>query len=407
MTFSWSRALRRTVCATVCAAFLGAGLGACGTDADRGGASDLRKTSKAQGMRFTDIVGRDVSLKEKPKRVILGEGRSVFATGILDRKHPLRNVVALGSDLKENVPDYMAEFEKVNPEVKNLPELGEFMKGDVTVENLIALKPDLTLLSLDEYEAGRKTGLTERMEQAKLTFAVTDFRAKPLENTTKSMDIFGAVFGREKEAKAFNADWRRTVELVKKRSEKIDPGKRPGVFVWRAAGLSDCCQSWNNSNISQLVNTAGGKNLGDSVIGGESGAVTPEKVIAENPKHIIATGGEWSAKRNKEGNPVGYAALGYRISPAQARDTVNRLPGVQPGFAALDAVRNGNLHGLWHQFYNSPFNYLALLQIASWLHPDLYADLNAEQEWLKAQKKYSPVSGEGVFFSTNNPTQEK
>ena len=33
---------------------------------------------------FTDITGRDVELDNAPDRVILGEGRSIFATGVLD-----------------------------------------------------------------------------------------------------------------------------------------------------------------------------------------------------------------------------------------------------------------------------------------------------------------------------------
>ena len=69
-------------------------------------------------------------------------------------------------------------------------------------------------------------------------------------------------------------------------------------------------------------------------------------------------------------------------------------------------MKDGQLHGLWHQFYNSPFNYLALLQIAAWLHPEDYSDIDVPAEWMKAQEKYSPVSGDGVFFSTSTQAGE-
>ncbi|WP_276850042.1 ABC transporter substrate-binding protein [Corynebacterium pyruviciproducens] len=403
---SFSRSRRRLAGLVAVTALAVSGLTACSTETAETSSEQPTSSTQAAAFTLTDITGRNISLPAAPERILLGEGRSVFATGILDKSNPLDKVVGIGTDLKDNVPDYMAQLEQTNPEVKDLPEVGGFMKGDVTVENLLSLKPDIILLSLDEYQASEKTGLIESMDKAGLTYAVTDFRAKPLENTTRSMEIFGTVFGKEKEAAAFNKDWQETVDLVKGRSAKLKDEDKPTAFVWRAAGLSDCCQTWNDSNISQLVNVAGGKNIGDAVIEGESGAMTPEKVISDNPDEIFATGGEWSAKRNKEGNPVGYAALGYRISDEDAQVSVNNLPKGQKGFDTLSAVKDGQLHGLWHQFYNSPFNYLALLQIAAWLHPEDYSDIDVPAEWMKAQEKYSPVSGEGVFFSTSTPAGE-
>ena len=33
--------------------------------------------------------------------------------------------------------------------------------------------------------------------------------------------------------------------------------------------------------------------------------------------------------------------------------------------------------------------------------PEAYADMDVAKQWMDAQEKYSPVSGEGTFFSTN------
>mgnify|MGYP002039784512 FL=1 len=60
-----------------------------------------------------------------------------------------------------------------------------------------------------------------------------------------------------------------------------------------------------------------------------------------------------------------------------------------------------SFHSMWHQFYDSPFNYLALLQVAEWIDSEAYADMDVAKQWMDAQEKYSPVSGEGTFFSTN------
>ncbi|MDN8595888.1 ABC transporter substrate-binding protein [Corynebacterium tuberculostearicum] len=348
---------------------------------------------------FTDITGRDVELDKAPDRVILGEGRSIFATGVLNTDNPLDKVVGIGTDLKQNVPDYYNALEKELPSVNEVPEIGGFTKGDVTVEKLVSLDPDLIVLSLDQYDASREAGLTDKMEQAGLKYAVTDFRRDPLENTPKTMDIFGEIFGQEDRAEEFNADWQKTVDLVEERAEKVKD--KPRTFVWRAAGVSDCCGSWNDSNISQLVNAAGGENIADEIIPGESGTITPEKVLEADPDMIIATGGDWSEMKDDEGHPVGYAAVGYGIDEKEAKGSVAKLPGKQAGFDKLRAVKEHHFHSMWHQFYDSPFNYLALLQVAEWVDPEAYADTDVAKQWMDAQEKYSPVSGEGTFFSTN------
>ena len=385
----------RVVGACAMVAALAGALAGCAAD-NAGAGSEQAGTA---AVSFTDLAGRQVELDHAPERVILGEGRSVFATGILNKEDPLDKVVAIGSDLKQNVPDYYRELEKTTPKVNELPEIGGFTKGDVTVEELISLDPDLIVLSKDQYEASQTAGLTDKLDQAGLTYAVTDFRAKPLENTIPTMEIFADIFGHEDRAEEFIADWQKNVDLVTERAKKAQD--KPSTFVWRAAGISDCCGSWNDSNISELVNVAGGKNVADGIIEGESGALTPEKVIDVDPDMVIATGGDWSTKVDNARGHTGFAATGYGISEKDAHDSAKTLASVQPGFEDLSAVKEHNLHGLWHQFYNSPFNYLALLQIAAWLHPEDYADVNVQQEWAEAQEKYSPVPGDGTFFSTN------
>nr|WP_246818748.1 ABC transporter substrate-binding protein [Corynebacterium sp. HMSC074C01] len=389
----------RVVGACAMVAALASVLAGCASDNADAGSEQATGAQGTAAVSFTDLAGRQVELDHAPERVILGEGRSVFATGILNKEDPLDKVVAIGSDLKQNVPDYYRELEKTAPKVNELPEIGGFTKGDVTVEELISLDPDLIVLSKDQYEASQTAGLTDKLDQAGLTYAVTDFRAKPLENTVPTMEIFADIFGHEDRAEEFIADWQKNVDLVTERATKAQD--KPSTFVWRAAGVSDCCGSWNDSNISELVNVAGGKNVADGIIEGESGALTPEKVIDANPDMIIATGGDWSAKVDSAKGHTGFAAAGYGISDKDAHDSAASLAGVQPGFEDLSAVKEHNLHGLWHQFYNSPFNYLALLQIAAWLHPEDYADVDVQQEWAEAQEKYSPVPGDGTFFSTN------
>ena len=48
----------------------------------------------------------------------------------------------------------------------------------------------------------------------------------------------------------------------------------------------------------------------------------------------------------------------------------------RPAFTGVKAVKDGNVHAIWHQFYNNPYQFVAIQEIAKWLHPDLFKDLD-------------------------------
>lgn len=243
-------------------------------------------------MTITDVAGREVTFDKQPERIVLGEGRGLFATSILNREDPLANIVAVGKDLHQAAPSFESKFAETNAAYKDLPTIGNIAKGDVTVENLLAQKPDVVVMTLDHKKGAEKTGFLDKMDQAGLKYVFTDFRQKPLENTPKSMEVFGQLLGQEDKAAEFNKFYTGKVDDIKSRAEKA--GNKPRTLVWRAAGLKDCCSTVKDSNLGDLVNAAGGENLGDSLLDTESGDLTAEKVLAEQPEHIIATGGAWA-----------------------------------------------------------------------------------------------------------------
>lgn len=352
--------------------------------------SESAASKSAQGVSVTDVLGRTVQFDEHPQRIVLGEGRGVFATAILDKEHPVDKVVALGTDLATAAPSYHKNLLEAVPEAKEIPEIGSLSKGDVTVENLVSLEPDVLVMTADHHKSISTTGMLEKIEAAGIKYVVTDFRQHPLENTTKSMELLGALFDKEEQAKKFNEDWTKTVDLVKERAAKAE--KRPKTFLWRAAGLKDCCATVKESNLGEMITLAGGDNLGDQLLEGEEGDVTAEKIVAEQPDIIIATGGSWAPDSEKP-EVVPHVELGYEATKDVSEKTLEGLVAT-PGFDQL----KGDFHGVWHQFYDSPFNYLALEQFAVWLQPELFSDLNPEEHLQQAHKEYLPFEASGVFF---------
>lgn len=345
-----------------------------------------------------DVTGRSVELDKKPERVVLGEGRGMFAAALLDPKNPTEHVVALGSDLHTAAPTFEEKLFQVAPKAKDLPTIGNAAKGDVTVENLVALKPDVIVFTLDHKKAIEKNGFLDKVDQAGLKYVFTDFRQKPLENTTKSVELLGQVLDEEKRAKEFTDFYNAQVADVKARV--ADVKEKPRTLVWRAAGLKDCCATVKNSNLGDLVNAAGGTNIGDTLLDQESGDLTAEKVVAEQPEVIIATGGSW-AKDPKKPEVLPHVELGYKSSDEAAEKTLAGLLAT-PGFDALKAPKEGELHAAFHQFYDSPYNVFALQQFAKWLHPDKFEDVDPAKNFADFHKEWLPIEYSGTFFATHN-----
>ena len=174
-------------------------LTACGGTGETTATSESTKADAASGnaITVTDVEGRTVTFDKLPERVILSEGRGVFATSILDREHPLDKVVGMGNDLEASAPSYYDNFKKSVPELADVTTIGNMNHGDVTVENLLALNPDVVVMSADAYKTSGTNGLLQKLDDAKIKYVVSDFRQHPLENTTKSVEMLGTVLGKE------------------------------------------------------------------------------------------------------------------------------------------------------------------------------------------------------------------
>ncbi|MCQ9129151.1 ABC transporter substrate-binding protein, partial [Corynebacterium amycolatum] len=171
---------------------------ACGADAESNTAAD----NKGE-LTVTDVAGRTVTFAKQPERVVLGEGRAMFVTAMLDQENPGDHVVAMGSDLHSGAPSFEAKLFETNPELKDMPTIGNIAKGDVTVENLISHDPDVVVMTLDHKKAAEESGFLTKLDQAGLKYVFTDFRQKPLENTAKSVELLGQIVDEQDNAKKF------------------------------------------------------------------------------------------------------------------------------------------------------------------------------------------------------------
>ncbi|CAM5311824.1 ABC transporter substrate-binding protein OS=Pseudomonas fragi OX=296 GN=HBN89_07470 PE=4 SV=1 [Pseudomonas fragi] len=87
--------------------------------------------------------------------------------------------------------------------------------------------------------------------------------------------------------------------------------------------------------------------------------------------------------------------LGAGIDVQTARTSLMQVL-KRPQFAELRAVREGTVHALWHDFYNSPYNILAIEALAKWVHPQKFTDLDPQLTLNELNQEFldTPLAGQ-------------
>ncbi|RDI58485.1 ABC transporter substrate-binding protein [Microvirga subterranea] len=341
----------------------------------------------ADKITVTDITGRTVEVKAPVNKVILGEGRQVYFVAALDTETPFKRVVGWRDDFEkadlDGYKDYLAKY----PEIAKLPTFGGSKEGTFDIEQAVALAPDVMIMNVEAKTATDDAKLTEKLAKVGIPVVFVDFRDKPFENTEPSMRLIGKLFGKEAKAEEFIAFRKEQIDRVTERLAKANPAK-PVVMMERAGGYTDdCCMSFGNENFGKMVEIAGGINMAGKIIPGTFGVVNPEQVIAANPDQVIVTGSNWELYV-----PGGaWVGVGSGADEAKARDKLAALM-KRPAYTGVKAVQNRQVHAIWHQFYNSPYQFVAIQQIAKWLHPELFKDLDPDQTMKTLYERFLPVA---------------
>ncbi len=347
-------------------------------------------------VKIKDITGREVEVSVPVERVILGEGRQIYFTAALDTDNPFGRVIGWRDDFKKADLDGYNIYLKKYPEMEKIPTFGGMKDGTFDIEQAVALKPDVIIMNTEAKSATEESGYIEKLAAVGIPLVYIDFREKPMENTDDSMRIIGKLFGEEERAEEFVKFHDEQIAKVTDVLARQSDLKKPVVFMERAGGYSDdCCMSFGNENFGKMVELAGGVNMAKDFIPGTFGTVNPEQIIASNPDQVIVTGSNWELYV-----PGGkWIGVGPGADKAEAERKLAELM-KRPGFTDIKAVKDGNVHAIWHQFYNSPYQFVAVQQIAKWLHPDLFKDLDADATFKEMHERFLPVDYQPGYFAS-------
>lgn len=336
----------------------------------------------------TDITGRTVTLPRLAKRVLLAEGRQIIALSLLDPK-PVDFMAAWLGEFRRNDSESYAQYRQKFPEIDQVPVLGISSEGTFPVERAIEIKPDVAVLGVSFAPGGRANDLARQLEAAGIPVVFTDFFVAPFEHTVASVRIIGRVIGRDARANEFAEFYEQHMKRIAEHVARA-AGPRPRVLLEAHAGVTDCCHAPGAGNIGRFVAFAGGDSISASVASGPTAQLSPEYVISANPDVYIGTGG---AHLRASGGLV----IGPGFEAATIRD---RLAAVvaRPGFAGLNAVRSGRVHGLFHNIIATPLNIVAAEALARWIDPQAACDIDPDATIAELNARFLAVPLQGVYW---------
>ncbi len=324
-------------------------------------------------LTVTDLAGRQVTLEREPQRIVLQDGRDLFALALLDREDPFKRITVWNNIIKRSDPNTWQVFQKRWPQSSGQAidmQFGD--EGDMNLEAVVAGKPDLLVFQLRARKSLEGAGVERKLAALNIPAIYVDSDLDPVPNGQQSVALLGKVLNREARASEY-------LDFYKARLAKVDQrvaeqGKRPLVFVEAKAGqggATSCCFTHGDVYWGKLVQAAGGDNLGSRLLPGATGDVTLETVISSKPDVYLMSGTQFPGSASIS-PPFGF---GPRVQQAAIDKAMQQLL-QRPGMAQLSAVQQGRVYGVYHQFYASAWNILAVEYLAQAFYPQAATGLD-------------------------------
>lgn len=349
----------------------------------------------AATIEVTDLAGRTVSVAAPVERYVISEGRYLPLVALLRPDDPLEGLVGMMNPLGWTQPGLEAQLFELHPEARDLPLFALGGAETVSVEQIIELRPQLAILGLSDHGPGAKSHeLIRQLEESGTAIVFIDFRLDPLSNTIPSIELIGRLLGAEARAAEYIAFYRERLERIAARA--ADALTRPTVFLQAHPGRFECCWGMADGMLGPVVGLAGGQNISDAVAPGPTAQHTAEFLLVEDPDVWIGTASGTVEEFEAGGTPV---TLGDDVSAEMAEASLARYLAA-PEFRHMSAVTNGRAHAIWHNFYNSPFNIVAFEAFATWIQPELFADLDPRATFQEIHDRFLPFELEGTYMAT-------
>jgi len=331
----------------------------------------------AEAPRVVDASNRAVSTPATaPQRIVVANAAALHTLIAVhsDKKAAIGKIVAVSGDFTSRDKAHFIDLVKLYPELATKPvvKFGQDGQG-LSPDEVLALKPDLAIVG-GGGGAVQPNSLAGKLLAAGVPVVFTDYRSNPGRNSLASIRAVAAAVGENPETNAFVTFYASELARVQDVVSQIPLSQRPSVFVeLRPSAERPCCGTAGKGNIGELVEKAGGINAGSYLIETPLGQAKAASVVALKPDFYVITGSDGGAVKFGRGHKAEAAKAG-----------LSGIAALRPDVKDIPALRNGKVIGLWHSFYNHPFNVVAVQALAQQFYPGQFGALDPKETERKA-----------------------
>ena len=344
-----------------------------------------------------DLDNRTVTIEHKPQRIILQDGRDIFALALLARDNPFANVVAWNNLPKKQDSETWNVLKRKWPDAEKILDMKFSDQGNVDLETVISRQPDLMIAQLRAKPSLVQTGVLAKLEALHIPVVFVDYELHPVENTLPGIALLGKVMGLTDRAQAYIDFYQQRLDMIHQRLANLS--KKPLVFIEPIAGVggldNGCCFTHARNGWGGLVEAAGGINIGSQLLPGATGTVSVEKIISMNPDYYLMTG----SKRPGKGTAV--IPFGYNVDPKEVQMAFNALLSRQ-GVSSIPAVVKGHTGAVYHHFYNNPYNIIAIEILSKAFYPAQFADVDPLADFHALIKQFTRIPDDTIILSVSS-----
>ena len=295
---------------------------------EQGTAPAAAETTSTDSQGFprtiTDGLGNEVTIPQQPQRIVsLTLGTDEILLSLVDTARVMGVTYLAGDSMWTNVSEIARQVENT---VQSDP------------EQIIALEPDLVLAATynnpDHIKLLRDAGIPV------VVVSLFDSVGQVADN----IRFVAHLTGDEERAEELIAAMEERLAAIEAQVAKAET--KPRVLFYTAFGSS----AGKGSTFSDIVQRAGGINLGDEVLDGPFGEISLEKIVELNPDVIITD--EFAPEDN-----------------AKWQENFSN----HPALANVNAKKNGHIYTVPARHLSTLSHYIVegVFDVAKLLHPDL------------------------------------
>lgn len=318
------------------------------------------KGTKVDTKIITDMTGRQVEIKYPINSVIVNQWDFGEVISLLiGEKYPeiLKGVGRSGS-----AENFKRVYGGKYPQLNDISTIGGGGKGSYDTEQIIKLNPDVFFINSSGRFLEDSLKQVKDLEKAGIPILVFTMGDNPTKSPQQAISILGEVFDKKEKAEEIINFINDQFALLKERKVE-EVSDKATIYYEHSRGVdrNTFGTTLVRGGWASIIEKAGGKNIAIDNIG-ENNQLAPEFVLKSDPDHILFS------------SALGYVTKETDGAPALAAEVVHRT-----GWDKLQAIKEKNLHVLFHDHSRTPFAFYPTLYLAKSFYPELMEGVNPDE----------------------------